>query len=102
MDFSALSERFAYSTKLGADKRPLVQCFGIIVSGGVCRPGLLYCARQVRNKTLTLELYEPGEKGQPVRLGSVTVKLRNQLRPCGDGAMHTGLEWEVLSKEYAD
>ena len=92
-----LSERFAYSTK-HVDGKPVVQSFGIIVQGGVCRPGLVFCGKQVRHKTLELKIYEPGDDNAPVYLGAVTVRLSNQLRPCAEGTMHTDLEWEVLEK----
>lgn len=98
MELNDLSERFAHSTKAAGDK-PAAQCFGWIVSEGTFKPGLLYNAERVRAKTLTFELYEPDKDNEPVYLGRVTVKLQNHLKPCGPGAMHTGLELEVIHAE---
>lgn len=98
-DLNALSERFAYSTKQAGkdDKMPACQCFGWIVRDGVFYAGLLYNPKLVRAKALTFELFEPGEKTEPVALGSVKVRLENTLRPCGSGELHTDLELEVIS-----
>jgi hypothetical protein len=101
LQFNDLSERFAFSTKLGADEKPLAQCFGWVVEDGAFKPGLLYNSERVRVKTLAFELYEPGEDNAPVYLGQVKVKLADQLSPCGDGEMHTGLELGVLSASRA-
>lgn len=75
---------------------PACQCFGVIVSGGVFYPGLLINPLPVRSKTLTFRLFEPDKNNEPVELGSVTVRLKDSLRPCESGEAHTGLELEVL------
>ena len=103
MDFSALSERFAHSTKQAGkdDPKPACQAFGWIVRDGVFYAGLLYNPKQVRAKTLTFELYEPDKDNEPVHLGSVTVRLRKSLRPCKAGELHTNLELEVTSLAHS-
>lgn len=90
-----LSERFAHSTRKAGDK-PALQCFGWVATGGTFFSGLAYTPERVRVKTLELILYEPGDDNEPVRLGSVTVRLKNHLLPCGPGAMHAGLELEII------
>ena len=64
---------------------------------GLFCAGLLYNPFPVRAKTLTFKLYEPDKDNEPVELGSVTVRLKDSLRPCELGEAHTDLEWEVLS-----
>ena len=90
------SERFAHSTKAAGDGKPAAQCFGFVARGGTFYAGLVYTPERVRAKTLTLELFEPGEGNEPVRLGSVTVRLKNHLKACGAGEMFSGLELEII------